>query len=211
MTAQQVLDTLGRMPDQRKDEKEEILVYWKLEDESVLQVNFRQENFVSHIGLQFRPPRPTNDFWLLPPVASSQNEMRQSVYLPESRSGTATTPAYEKVPQLTSGEDAGTGISTARALEGKAPSFGGEAPHTGLEARDPRWRADYKASQTTDRERTVWVRDEDDERGFRVEVSFLSTERKRAGEGYQGHVEFKYVSVSKRDLKKFDQAMKPPR
>jgi len=152
MATQEVLDLLGRMPDQRKDETDEIHVYWKLKDGSVLQVNFRQDNYVSHIGLQYRPPRRTNDLWLLP-------------------------------------------LRTAGTT-------------TDLTARDPRLRVDYRASQTDDRERTAWLREEKDPRDFRVEIRFLSAPRKRLGERFESEVEFKYVSVNKYDLAKFDRAMK---
>jgi hypothetical protein len=65
---------------------------------------------------------------------------------------------------------------------------------------------DYKVSQTEDRERTVWVRELDGE-GFRMEIRFLSAHKKRLGDRYEEEVEFKYVSVHRNDLKKFDQAM----
>lgn len=152
MTTPQVLDLLGgRMPDVRKDEKGEIIVFWKLEGGNVLQVNFRKENYVSHIALQFKPPRPTNDFWLAP-----------------LKSGGSTT---------------------------------------GLTARDPRLRVDYQASETTDKERTVWVREEKSPAGYRIEVRFLSAPRQRLGERFESEVEYKYVSVNRNYLKKFDQAV----
>lgn len=65
MTAQQVLARLGRMPDARKDEKQEAIVYWKLQDGSLLQVSFRGEH-VCHLGLQFKKIRPATDLWLEP-------------------------------------------------------------------------------------------------------------------------------------------------
>lgn len=152
MTTEQVLERMGgRMPDVRKDEKDEIIVYWKLEGGSVLQVNFRQENYVSHIALQYKPPRPTNDFWLAPLKSA----------------GSASA----------------------------------------LSARDPRLRVDYQASETTDKERTAWVREEKSPAGYRIEVSFLSAARKRLGERFETEVDFKYVSVNRNDLKKFDQAV----
>ncbi len=152
MTTPEVLERLGgRMPDQRKDEKDEIIAYWKLESGNVLQVNFRQENYVSHVALQFKPPRPTNDFWLAP-LKSAGNT-------------------------------------------------------SGLSARDPRLRVDYQASETTDKERTAWVREEKSPQGYRIEVSFLSAHKKRLGERFESEIDFKYVSVNRNDLKKFDQAM----
>ncbi|MCI0356798.1 MAG: hypothetical protein L0099_17455 [Acidobacteria bacterium] len=41
-----------------------------------------------------------------------------------------------------------------------------------VEGLDPRWRADYKASETSDHDRTVWVRGFDAEDGVRVQISF---------------------------------------
>ncbi len=66
MTAQQVLDRFGRMPDARRDEKGEIIVYWKLDKSEVVQVRFRRDNFVSYISLQYNPFRPTSDLMLRP-------------------------------------------------------------------------------------------------------------------------------------------------
>ncbi|MGH9532022.1 MAG: hypothetical protein ACRD2Q_06480 [Terriglobales bacterium] len=152
MTTEQVLNVLGgRMPDLRKDEKEEIIVFWKMEKGDVLQVNFRKENYVSHIALQFKPPRPTADLWLLPLKSS----------------GTTTE----------------------------------------LSARDPRLRVDYRASETGDKERTAWIREEKSTPDYRIDVTFLSASRLRLGERFESEIEFKYVSVNRNDLKKFDQVM----
>ena len=66
MTAQEVLDRVGgRMPDARRDEKEEVIVYWRLEDGSLLQVNLRGEH-VWHIALQCKKPRPIGEMKLHP-------------------------------------------------------------------------------------------------------------------------------------------------
>lgn len=152
MTTPEVLERMGgRMPDARKDEKGEIIAYWKLEGGSVLQVNFRQENYVAHVALQFKPPRPTNDLWLAPLKSAGST--------------------------------------------------------SALSARDPRLRVDYQASETTDKERTAWVREEKSAQGYRIEVQFLSSPRQRLGERFESEVEFKYVSVNRNDLKKFDQAV----
>ncbi len=149
-TAQQVLDRQGRMPDGRKDEKDEVIVLWKLHNHDILQVTFRKEH-VSHLGLQYVNPRPTTELWLQPLYTS------------------------------TAGTD--------------------------LTARDPRLRVDYKVTQTGDKYRTVWEREEKGPAGYRVQVQFLSSSRKKLGDRFEDFVEFKYVGVSREDLKKFDQAM----
>jgi hypothetical protein len=203
MTTPQVLERLGgRMPDQRKDEKDEIIVFWKLEGGDVLQVNFRKENYVSHIALQFNPPRPTNDFWLRKLSESSYGAMTSEKPIPSSGAADSAQP----VPGL--GRPPGEReMEVTQTPVGKAPPRLSSSRGTGeLTARDPRWRVDYKVSETEDRERTVWVREQDGE-GFRIEIRFLSAHKKRLGDRYESEVEFKYVSVNRNDLKKFDQAM----
>ena len=71
MTAQQVLARLGRMPDARKEDKQQVNVYWKLQDGSLLQVSFRGEH-VRHLGLQFKRMRPATDLWLQPLAKGTQ-------------------------------------------------------------------------------------------------------------------------------------------
>jgi len=201
MTTPQVLDLLGgRMPDARKDEKGEIIVFWKLEDGNILQVNFRQENYVSHIALQFKPPRPTNDFWLVKLKDSAHQE-----HISATRPGAIDAAAASSAPGTL---PSGPGTIITMEERDKAPdlSTGGTGP-SGVTARDPRWRLDYKVSETEDRERTVWVKQVDAASGYRVQVSFLSAHKKRLGDRYQEEVEFKYVSVNRNDLKKFDQAV----
>jgi len=206
MTTEQVLERLGgRMPDARKDEKGEIIVFWKLEGGNVLQVNFRKENYVSHIALQFHPPRPTNDFWLVKLKDSTHEDLRQSAYRPSSRAGLPETAQQSRTPVFGEPGPGDTGVSTAMAMEGKAP--GGRTLRKDVEAPDPRWRLDYKASETSDRERTVWVREGDAEDGYRVQISFLSAHKKRLGDRFEEEVEFKYVTVNRNDLKKFDQSV----
>lgn len=149
MTTPEVLDKLGgRMPDKREDKDGEIIVYWKT-DEGVLQVRFRDENYVSFIGLQFRPPRPTNDFWL--------SEVR-------------------------------TGGSSSE-----------------LTAPDPRLRRDYQLSESSDQQRAAWKRSQKAPSGYEVEISFLSSDKRKAGTQYSGQVEFKYVMVPPMKVRQFDQ------
>jgi len=147
---QDVLDHLGRMPDTRKDEKEEVIVRWKLEDGNLLQVNLRGDN-VSQVALQYKQPRPSTDLWLQP------------LSTPASRSD--------------------------------------------LTVSDPRLRRDYKATETMDKLRTVWTRQEKMPDGYRVEIRFLSGSRSQFGNRFEEYVEFKYVMLFRDDLKKFDQAM----
>jgi hypothetical protein len=154
MTAQQVVDLVGRMPDARKDEKEEVIVYWKVEEDNVLQVNFRKDR-VSRLALQYKKPRPTTDLWLVP--------------------------------------------------------LSSPASGSGLTAADPRVRRDYKITETNDKMRTVWERQEKTHAGYRVQIQFLSASRKQAGDRFGEFVEFKYVSVVKDDLKKFEQSVAEPK
>lgn len=149
MNVQQVFDQLGRMPDARKDEKDEVVVSWKLKDAGVLQLRFRKEH-VSHIALQYTQPRTTEDLWL------------QTLH---------------------------------------------SGPSHDLTGRDPRLRIDYKATETEDKLRTVWTRQERAPGGYNVEVQFLSTSRKARGDRYEDYVEFKYVTVARDDIKKFEKAV----
>jgi hypothetical protein len=198
MTTEQVLSLLGgRMPDVRKDEKDEIVVFWKLENGDVLQVNFRKENYVSHIALQFKPPRQTNDFWLVKLKDSTHQERTSAKLGAPVSSGSGGGP----------GTPSGPGTIVSMEDRDKAPDLSSTGTGaSAITARDPRWHVDYKVSETEDRERTVWVRELDGE-GFRIEIRFLSAHKKRLGERYEEEVEFKYVSVNRNDLKKFDQAM----
>ncbi len=154
MNPQETVDrTGGRMPDGRQDEKDVVKLVWKLEGGNVLQVHFRKERVV-HIGLQYKNPRPTTNFWLAP--------------------------------------------------------LSSPASSSGLTASDPRLRRDYQATETRDKERAVWVRQEKSPAGYRVDIQFLSGARKQYGERFWEYVEFKYVSVAKDDLKKFEQTAEKP-
>ncbi len=192
MTAQQVLDRLGRMPDARKDEKGEIILSWKLKTGDILQVHFRGEN-VSYLGLEYRPPRPTNDFNLQPLGESLAADPRTRIH---PRIDTTGTPAPMTVGSVPIGGS-----------EDKAPVMGHNLDPNAITGRDPRLHPEYKVAETNDRERTVWNRREKDPRGFRLEIGFISTDRKKRGSQYEGQVQFKYVSVEREDLKKFDQVM----
>ena len=150
MNAQQVFDQLKRMPDARKDEKDEIILTWKLKDASVLQLKFRKEH-VSHIALQYHQPRPTEELWL-----------QQTLH---------------------------------------------SGPSHDLTGRDPRLRIDYRATETKDKLRTVWTRQEKAAGGYTVEVQFLSTSRMVRGDRFEDYVEFKYVTVVKDDIKRFEKAV----
>lgn len=149
MNVQQVFDQLGRMPDARKDEKDEVVVSWNLKDTGILQLRFRKEH-VSHIALQYHQPRTTGDLWL------------QTLH---------------------------------------------NGPSHDLTGRDSRLRNDYKATETSDKLRTVWTRQEKAAGGYNVEIQFLSTSRKARGDRFEDYVEFKYVTVAKGDIKKFEKAV----
>ena len=80
-------------------------------------------------------------------------------------------------------------------------------PSHDLTGRDPRLRIDYKAAETEDKLRTVWTRQERTAAGYNVEIQFLSTSRKARGDRFEDYVEFKYVTVAKEDIKKFEKAV----
>ncbi len=192
MTVQQVLDVLARMPDKRDDKDGDVIVDWKLEDGSVLQVNFHKEH-VSHLRLQYRPPRPTNDFWLVPLEESSHYQV--------------TDPNRKRAVEAEGTSTLGDpqNISSAETRD-TAPRIS-SAEHGGpLETPDKRLRREYKVSETYDKERTVWKRGLKAPAGYGIELSFLSTARQEFGARYETKVEYKYVSVAKEDLKKFEQA-----
>ena len=204
MTAADVLDRLGRMPDGRKDEKEEAHLIWKLEEGNLLQVTFRGEH-VSQIALQYKNPRPTTDLWLLP-LASKPTETKLN---PEERSAaenvgimagrSASTLTARTTPEQQQQQD-------RPAAERGHPTTTGpgtEAPT--ITARDPRWRQDYKPTETYDKLRIAWTRQEKVNAGYHVEIRFLSSSRKQFGDRFGEFIEFKYVTVLKEDLKKFDQ------
>lgn len=82
------------------------------------------------------------------------------------------------------------------------------ASSTPLTATDPRLRREYKATETEDKMRTVWTRREKAASGYEVEISFLSTSRYQLGERHEEYVEYKYVTVPKDEMKKFDDALR---
>lgn len=82
------------------------------------------------------------------------------------------------------------------------------ATSTALTAADPRLRRDYKATETEDKLRTVWTRREKTGGGYEVEISFLSSSRRQFGERFEENVEYKYVTVPKDELKKFDDVVR---
>lgn len=81
------------------------------------------------------------------------------------------------------------------------------ASSTALTATDPRVRREYKATETEDKLRTVWTRREKAGNGYEVEISFLSTSRQQLGDRHEEYVEYKYVTVPKDEMKKFDNAV----
>jgi len=82
------------------------------------------------------------------------------------------------------------------------------ASSSALTAADPRLRRDYKATETEDKLRTVWTRREKAAMGYEVEISFLSASRKQLGDRYEEYIEYKYVTVPKDEMKKFDNAVR---
>src|SRR5712692_2574785 len=82
------------------------------------------------------------------------------------------------------------------------------ASSTALTAADPRLRREYKATETEDKLRTVWTRREKAATGYEVEISFLSTSRQQLGDRHEEYVEYKYVTVPKDQMKKFDNAVR---
>lgn len=195
MMAQDVLDRLGRMPDGRKDEEEEIIVYWKFEDGSRLQVNFRNDH-VSHLALKYGRARPATDLWLEALTAGGGKlKLNPEEEAALQRLGQSDRPAVAGGPQ---GETE-SALTLERQTEVIRP------------ARDPRVRYDYKVAETDDKKRLVWTREEDTPEGYRVQIRFLSTHRDELGDRFDEYVAFKYVSVLKKDLKKFEEAMEAPR
>lgn len=76
-----------------------------------------------------------------------------------------------------------------------------------IAAPDPRQRRDFKVAETQDKMRTVWTRHEKAPEGYELEVRLLSASRKQLGDRLEEFVEFKYVSVAREDLEKFDHTM----
>ncbi len=194
MTAQQVLDRFGRMPDARKDQKGEVIAYWKLDKGDVVQVRFRKDNFVSYIGLQYSPFRPTSDLMLRPLGEAQADDPNTTVNV---------------TPDLT-GSDSGFAANrvTVGGSDDKVPLLSSaNSATTPAAGKDSRWKAEYKAASTVDGERVVWARNLEVDPRFRIQVGFISASKARLNRRYDEEIEFKFVSVLKEDLKKFDKAM----
>ncbi|MBI1738676.1 MAG: hypothetical protein HYR58_05460 [Acidobacteria bacterium] len=210
MTPQQVMERLGRTADGAKDEKDEIVLRWKLPGGDVLQVNLRRSNErVSFLGLHYAKPRPATDLWLVPLSSpTAQAYVNRNPHQAESARTNTGAPAADTsassaaIPGATPASSAG-GVQLP--VDPIAPNPYEHKDPGRLTARDPRLRTDYKTSETRDKMRTVWVREEKSPAGYRVEVSFLSGDRKQYGDRFEEYVDYKYVSVGKEDLKKFDE------
>ncbi len=194
MTAQQVLDSFGRMPDARKDEKGEIIVYWKLDKREVIQVRFRKDNFVSYISLQYSPFRPGSDLMLRPLGEAQADDPGTTVNVTPDLTGSGPGFAANRV--------------TVGGSEDKVPVLSSaSSASTPAAGKDSRWKAEYKPASTVDGERVVWARNLEVDPRFRIQVGFISASKARLNRRYDEEVEFKFVSVLKEDLKKFDKAM----
>ena len=80
-----------------------------------------------------------------------------------------------------------------------------------LTGRDPRLHPEYHTGETPDQERTVWSRIErDPQLPYRLEVGFISADKKQLGTLFDSKVEFKYVTVLRDDRKKFEQLAARP-
>jgi hypothetical protein len=190
MTAQEVLNILGRMPDTRKDEKGEIIVGWKAID-GFIQVRFRKDA-VSYVGLQFRPLRPTNDFELVAHGEATASE--DGARLKQQVDTTGIGPQFE----------VGSTVAIGGTVQ-RAPTLSSGKPPSALTGRDPLLHPEYRVGETGDREHLVWTRVEQEPQvPYRVEIGFISADKKQLGSLFDTKVEFKYVTVLREDLKKFD-------
>ncbi len=191
ITAQQVYNRLKRMPDSRKEEDNEVVVSWDVRGDWV-EVRFRGER-VRQIGLRYKSARPTTDLWLIPlsqaPSGGIIDNRSAAAPAAPANTGTPTTIAP------------GTGLVLTPY---------GKLPPGPITARDPRWRADYKPTESLDKRRTLWTYQEKTEDGYRVEVRFMSVSRERMGDRYEEYVEYKYVTVPREDLPKFDKVYPRP-
>ena len=182
MTAQDVLDRMGRMPDQRQDKDGEIIVTWRLPNKDIVQVHFRQDNYVSYAGLQFANPRPASDFWLKRQAESTDKE------------GSEFGTTVDKADTMTSSMGTGEQVRSLSSSKGTSE----------LTANDPRIVREYKVTETVDHEHVVWTRPIKAEDGYTVDIGFMSPDKKKRGSEYENYVQFKYVMVEPSDLKKFD-------
>lgn len=190
MTTPEVLEKLGgRMPDKREDKDGEIIVYWKTE-EGLLQLRFRDEDYVSYVGLQYAPLRPTNDFWLRKMKDLSAGKAVE--FKTAGPSGPAGAGGPGLVSDLTIDPNAT-----------EAPRLSSSAGTSALTGTDPRLHREYKVAETVDKERTVWTRQEKRE-GYNTDMGFISADRKKKGEKFEEWIQFKYLQVSPEDLKRFD-------
>lgn len=191
MTAQQVLHRLKRMPDSRKEEDGEVAVSWDVTGDTV-EVRFRGEH-VRQIGLKYREARPTTDLWLLPLSQAPSGGIidNRSAAAPAAPTNTGTPATIAP----------GTGLVLTPY---------GKLPPGAITARDPRWRADYKPTESLDKHRTVWTFQEKTEEGYRAEIRFMSVSRERMGDRYEEYVEYKYLTVPREDLAKFDKVYARP-
>jgi len=87
-----------------------------------------------------------------------------------------------------------------------APRLSSSEGTSDLTGKDTRLRRDYKVTQTNDRERTVWEREEKAP-GYSVQVGFISTDRKKQGSNFEDWIQFKFVQVRAEDVKAFDSAV----
>lgn len=206
MTAQDVLERLGRMPDRREDKNGEIVCTWKLPNNDVLQVVFRNENFVARAMLQFRPVRPLNDFGLRAfgeaklkdPRALSDAPLPVAAGAGSSpgSTGSASLPeAYGSNPTQRAGDPA-----TTRKPIGKEQRTVADVP-------DPREARIFHEVSTLEQDRKAFNREEKSPAGYSVTVSFLTASNNTHGANYDSFVEYKYVMVKQADLKKFDAAV----
>jgi hypothetical protein len=198
MTAQQVVDRIGRMPNDRKEENGQVVVSWILEDGGALQVEFCGEH-VCHLGLQLKTPRPATDLWLVP-----ISQAGSSVALTADEK--AALIRRQEVAQQTPG--IGTSLPAGVIAGSQTPpqTLGAQEGTTGITAADPRWRREYQVSRTIDRTRTLWSRQQKTAPGYHIEVKFLSPTKQQYGDRFEEFVEFKYVSVPEEDLEKFQRS-----
>ncbi|MBI3664239.1 MAG: hypothetical protein HY234_14470 [Acidobacteria bacterium] len=210
MTPRQVMDRLGRPADSARDEKDEILLLWKLPGGDALQVKLRRGNErVAFLGLRYAKPRSATDLWLAPLSSpTAQANINRNPHQADSARTNTGAPAVD-----TSASSAATpGATPASRTGGVQLPIDPLAPNPyehkdpgRLTARDPRLRTDYKATETSDQLRTVWLRQEKSPAGYGVDISFLSGDRKHYGSRFEEYIEYKYVSVAREDVKKFDQ------
>jgi hypothetical protein len=132
---------------------------------------------VAGMRLTYKVPRPATDLWLVPLKAGSKIALNQDE----------------------------SAMSESKKVE--LPVGNGEGTTTALTAADPRWRREYKVTETNDQTRIVWTRDEKSAGGYSVQIIFWSTSKKEKGERYGEYVAFKDVLVAPNDLPAFGKAL----